>query len=79
MPVTNTHGAPPVARERARGHLRNIRNPIWGFDLHKPTLDRVTGTHLALSGSTAQRWPLPRACGAAFAIAHDQGSVCVCA
>ena len=27
-------------------HLRDIRNPIRGFDLHKPTLDRVTRGHL---------------------------------
>lgn len=38
MPVTNTilQGS----------HLRDIRNPIRGFDLHKPTLDRVTRGHL---------------------------------
>lgn len=28
-------------------HLRDIRNPIRGFDLHKPTLDRVTRGHLS--------------------------------
>lgn len=37
MPVTNTIQG---------SHLRDIRNPIRGFDLHKPTLDRVTRGHL---------------------------------
>lgn len=31
---------------RQGSHLRDIRNPIRGFDLHKPTLDRVTRGHL---------------------------------
>lgn len=38
MPVTNT--------TIQGSHLRDIRNPIRGFDLHKPTLDRVTRGHL---------------------------------
>lgn len=34
------------------GHLRDVRNPIRGFDLHKPTLYRVTrGHHSHLSGA----------------------------
>lgn len=34
------------------GHLRDIRNPIRGFDLHKPTLYRVTrGQRSRLSGA----------------------------
>lgn len=34
------------------GHLRDVRNPIRGFDLHKPTLYRVTRGHRSrLSGA----------------------------
>lgn len=36
-----------------RGHLRDIRNPIRGFDLHKPTLYRVTRGDNALTFSGA--------------------------
>lgn len=45
MPVTNTIQG---------SHLRDIRNPIRGFDLHKPTLDRVTRGHLSCDQRT---WP----------------------
>lgn len=31
------------------GHLRDTRNPIRGFDLHKPTLYRVTHGDNALT------------------------------
>lgn len=35
------------------GHLRDTRNPIRGFDLHKPTLYRVTrGQRSRLLGAT---------------------------
>lgn len=54
MPVTNTIQG---------SHLRDTRNPIRGFDLHKPTLDRVTRGHLTSCSLTCtprgqQRWPL---------------------
>lgn len=46
MPVTNTIQG---------SHLRDTRNPIRGFDLHKPTLDRVTRGHLTSARSPARR------------------------
>lgn len=38
-------------------HLRDIRNPIRGFDLHKPTLDRVTRGHLVRCSKDGRWWP----------------------